>query len=81
MKSKYAYWLKEQLILAGCTDLTEYNYGKFKDRNIRVTCNGEVQICDGDMDRWANSVGAGFFPVKGKFQRQFKNMLRDVDYD
>lgn len=27
-------------------------------RRMRINCHGELQLCDGDFDRWANSVGA-----------------------
>ena len=76
------YELHDQLVEAGVTELDNYfenaYTGMYKGRNIRTTCNEEIQIDDGNMDRWANSVGAGFFPKKKTFQKQFQRMLKEA---
>lgn len=48
--------------------------GTFRGRKIRITCNGDVDIGDGDFDRWANSTASSFQPDKkiNKFERQLE---------
>ena len=79
MRQEQDYWLRDMLELVGVTNLDEYNNGFFHGRYVRVTINGKVQIDDGDMDRWANSVGAGFYPASAKKSRRDTKFFRDFN--
>ena len=43
-------------------------------RRLRVNCHAELQVCDGDFDRWANSVGGSTSMPKS--QREFRAAMR-----
>lgn len=51
-----------------------YPYEKRTNTYYRVNCRGEFQICDGDMSRWAVSVGATY-PTIPKTEKEFLNAI------
>lgn len=56
----------------------EYYVGVHKGRNVRLNCNGNVDIGDDDFDRWANSVETTIYPNKKKFVRQFERAFAEL---
>lgn len=56
----------------------EYYVGEHKGRQVRLNCNGVVDIGDNNFDRWANSIEISITPQKKKFARQFEKAFKEI---
>lgn len=79
MDKKTEHWMRDMLVKVGRGHIDEYLNTTFHGRNIRVTSGCEVEIDDGDMDRWANSHGASFYAMPGKKRRRDAKFVRDFE--
>jgi hypothetical protein len=50
----------DEVEIYGVSEGSNYFYGKYLGRNIRLSSNNCIDIGDGDFDRWANSVACTF---------------------
>jgi len=71
-------WVLYELVVLCDSFEKEYYVGKHKGRQVRLNCNGVVDIGDNNFDRWANSIEMSITPQKKKFARQFENAFKQM---